>query len=109
VPPAVTLLIYISCGILWRIFCQTEIFPGFSLYIININNAVRISEAAMGGAGDILLTKKNKTKIVRTYGRTRIYMNLTPNGSKKGRTRRQRIALKRRIRRDKKRRIRREG
>jgi hypothetical protein len=48
-PPAVALLNYISCGILWRIFCQTGIFAGFSLHIIN--NAVRISEAAMGGAG----------------------------------------------------------
>jgi hypothetical protein len=64
----------------------------------------------MGGAGDIILIKKNKTKIVRTYryGRTGIYMNLTPNGSKKGRIRRRRIAPTRRIRRDKKRRIRRE-
>jgi hypothetical protein len=26
------------------------------------NNAVRISAAAMGGAGDIILRKKNKTK-----------------------------------------------
>jgi hypothetical protein len=43
----------------------------------------------MGGAGDITLIKKNKTKIVRTYGRK--------NESKKGR-----------IRRDKKRRIRRK-
>ncbi len=60
----------------------------------------------MGGAGDIILY----TKIVRTYmyGRTRIYMNFTPNGPKKGRIRRQRIAPTRRIRRDKKRRIRRE-
>jgi hypothetical protein len=41
VPPAVTLLNYISYGILRRIFCQTGIFAGFSLYIIN--NAVRIS------------------------------------------------------------------
>ena len=32
-PPAVALLNYISCGILWRIFCQTGIFAGFSLYI----------------------------------------------------------------------------
>jgi hypothetical protein len=29
------------------------IFVGFSLYIIN--KAVRVSEAAMGGAGDIIL------------------------------------------------------
>jgi hypothetical protein len=62
-PPAVSLSNYISSGILWRIFRQTGIFAGFSLYIIN--NAVRISEAAMGGAGDI------------------IFIILTPNGSKK--------------------------
>jgi hypothetical protein len=48
-PPAVALLNYISCGILWRIFCQTGIVAGFSLHIIN--NAVRIIEAAMGGGG----------------------------------------------------------
>jgi hypothetical protein len=62
----------------------------------------------MGGAGDIILIKKNKTKIVRTYNRTSIYryMNLSPNGPKKGR--RRRIAPTRRMRRDKKRRIRRE-
>jgi hypothetical protein len=60
----------------------------------------------MGGAGDIILIKKNKTKIVGMYDRTGIYMNLSPNGSKKGR--RRRIAPTRRIRRDKKRRIRRE-
>jgi hypothetical protein len=57
-PPAVALLNYISCGILWRSFCQTGIFVGFSLHIIN--NAVRISEAAMGGAGGIILIKKKK-------------------------------------------------
>jgi hypothetical protein len=45
VPPAVALLNYISSGILWRIFCQTGIFPGFPLYIINL--AVRISGAAL--------------------------------------------------------------
>ncbi len=89
-PPAVALLNYISRGILWQIFCQTGIFAGFSLYIIN--NAVRISEAAMGGAGDIILIKKNKTKLGRTYGRK--------NGSKKGRIRRRRIAPTRRIRRE---------
>jgi hypothetical protein len=55
----VALLNYISCSILWRIFYQTGIFVGFSLY--SINNAVRVSEAAMGGAGDILLRKKNET------------------------------------------------
>jgi hypothetical protein len=46
---------------------------------------------------------------VRTYGRTGLYINLTPNRSKKGRIRRRRIAPTRRIRRDKKRRIRRKG
>ncbi len=50
-PPAVALLNYISSDILWRIFCQTGIFAGFSLYIINFVG--RISEAAI--AGDILL------------------------------------------------------
>ncbi len=34
-PPSVALLNYISCGILWRIFCQTGIFAGFSLNTIN--------------------------------------------------------------------------
>ncbi len=38
------------------LFCQTGIFAGFSLHIINL--AVWISEAAMGGAGDIILIKK---------------------------------------------------
>jgi hypothetical protein len=28
VPPAVALMNYISCGILWRIFCQTGTFRG---------------------------------------------------------------------------------
>ena len=38
-----------------RIFCQTGTFRGvFSIS----NNAVRISAAAMGGAGDIILIKK---------------------------------------------------
>ncbi len=72
-PPAVALLNYISCGILWRIFCKTVIFAGFSLHIIN--NAVRISEAVIGGAGCIILIKKNKTKKVKTYGRTGININ----------------------------------
>ncbi len=35
-PPAVALLNYISCGILWRIFSQTGIFAGFSLRIFNL-------------------------------------------------------------------------
>ena len=55
-PPAVALLNYISSDILLRIFSQTGTFPG-----VFINNTVRISEAAMGGAGDILLIKKNET------------------------------------------------
>ncbi len=47
-PPAVALLNYISCGILWRIFCQIGTFRGVFLHFINF--AVRISEAAMGRA-----------------------------------------------------------
>jgi hypothetical protein len=57
-------------------FVKLGHFAGFSLHIINF--AVRISEAVMGRAGDIILIKKNKTKIVRTYGRTGIYMNVDP-------------------------------
>jgi hypothetical protein len=45
VPPAVSLLHYISSGILWQIFSQTGIFAGFSLHLINL--AVRISAAVM--------------------------------------------------------------
>ncbi len=52
VPPAVSLLHYISSGILWRIFCQTGIFAGFSQSIINF--PVRIRETTMGGAGNII-------------------------------------------------------
>ncbi len=40
-------------------FAKLGHFAGFSLN--SINNAVRISEAAMGGAGDIIL-EKNETK-----------------------------------------------
>jgi hypothetical protein len=47
VPPALALSNYISSGILWRIFCLTGIFAGFSRYIINF--AGRISKAAMAG------------------------------------------------------------
>ncbi len=51
-PPAVAQLNYISIGLLWWIFAKLGNFAGFSPYIIN--NAVRISEAAMGGARDII-------------------------------------------------------
>ncbi len=47
-PPAVALSNYVSSGVLWRIFCQTGIFAGFSLHIINF--AVRISEAQLSRA-----------------------------------------------------------
>ncbi len=48
-PPAAALFDYISCGLLWRIFCQTGIFSGvFSICILFTG---RISEAAMGGGG----------------------------------------------------------
>ncbi len=49
-PPSVTLLNYISSGILWRICSQTGIFAGFSLHFINL--AVRFSAAVV--AGDII-------------------------------------------------------
>jgi hypothetical protein len=52
VPPAVALLNYISSGILWRIFCQTGTFTGFSQQIINFVG--RINEAAMKGVGNII-------------------------------------------------------
>jgi hypothetical protein len=65
VPPAVAPLNYISSGILRRIFSPNWDFRGvFSIS----NNAVRISAAAMGGAGDIILIKKKESnKKVRTY------------------------------------------
>ncbi len=44
-PSEVSLLNYISSGVLWRICCQTGIYAGFLLLIINF--AVRISEATM--------------------------------------------------------------
>jgi hypothetical protein len=67
VPPAVALLNYVSCSILWRIFCQTGTFRGvFSTYHwyrrIHLHTVIfagffylmfagKISEAAMWGAG----------------------------------------------------------
>ena len=54
-PSAVALLNYISSGILWRIFCQTGIFAGLSLHIINF--AVRISEAGNRFLGPINVYK----------------------------------------------------
>ncbi len=66
-PPAVALFNYISCGTLWRIFCQTGTFRGvFSTYhyiagytptlsfyavFFYLLFAGKISEAAMRGAG----------------------------------------------------------
>ncbi len=50
VPPAVALLNYISCGILWWIFSKLEFSRGF-LYVCIIYIAGRISAAVM--AGDI--------------------------------------------------------
>jgi hypothetical protein len=37
VPPEVALLNYISSGKLWRIFCQTGIFAGFSLRMYHLH------------------------------------------------------------------------
>ncbi len=56
-------------------FSKLGHFAGF-LYVCIIYSAGRISAAVM--AGDIILIKKNKTKIVRTYGRTGKYMNFDP-------------------------------
>ncbi len=56
-PSAVALLNYISCGILWRIFCQTGIFAGFSPNIIYIVG--RISATAI--AGDIIFFSLGST------------------------------------------------
>ena len=75
-PPAVALWNYISCGYtLADFFPNWDISRGF-LYVCIIYIAGRISAAVM--AGDIILIKKNKTKIVRTYGRTGKYMNFDP-------------------------------
>jgi hypothetical protein len=74
VPPTVALLNYISFGILERIFPKLEFSRGF-LYILFTG---RNSEAAMGGAVDIILIKKNKAKKVRTCVRTGIYINFDP-------------------------------
>jgi hypothetical protein len=60
----------------------------------------------MGRVGDIILIKKNKTTIVRTYGRTGIYMNFDPKWIKIRKNKKTKNST--RIRRDKKRRIRRE-
>jgi hypothetical protein len=46
VPPTVALLNFKNSGILWRVFCQTRIFAGFSLYIIHRNE--------LRWAGDII-------------------------------------------------------
>ncbi len=64
-----------------RFFAKLGHFAGFSLYISN--NAVRISAAATGGAGDIILKKKNETK--KKLGRmvAPVYtLIVTPNGTK---------------------------
>jgi hypothetical protein len=56
-----------------------DISRGFlSVYHI-IHNVIRIRAAAIGRGGG----QKNKTKIVRTSGRTGIYMNFDPKWIKK--------------------------
>ncbi len=48
-PSVVALLNYITSGLLWRIFCQTETFRGvYSPYIYHLQNAGGISAAAIG-------------------------------------------------------------
>jgi hypothetical protein len=51
VPPAVALSNYISSGILWRIFCRTGIFAGFSLRMYHLH---RWGSSAAVMAGYIL-------------------------------------------------------
>jgi hypothetical protein len=60
VPPAVALLNYISCGILQRIFSQTAIFAGFSLYYINF--VERNSEASLAPVANYRLCHRNQCK-----------------------------------------------
>jgi hypothetical protein len=61
-------------------FPKLEFLRGF-LYLLCTG---RNSEAAMGGAVDIILIKKKKTKKVRTYVRTSIYINFDPKWIKEG-------------------------
>jgi hypothetical protein len=58
-PPAVALLYYMRSGRLLRIFPKLGLFAGFSLYIINF--AGRNSEVAMGGAGDIIYFRAQRS------------------------------------------------
>ncbi len=89
-PPAVALLNYIGSGIHWLIFCQTEIFAGF--FLNNINFAVFSCTSAQcvfnmhvcDTTNNLIEEENNKKRIIR-----------------RGR-------IVRRIRRDKKRRMRRE-
>jgi hypothetical protein len=64
VPPGVALLNYIGSGIRWRIFCQTGIFAGVSLHIINF--AVRISEDAMDRGHYIFRVPHNSFRVKRS-------------------------------------------
>ncbi len=107
-PSAVALLNYITSDLLWRIFCQTGTFLGvFSPYIIN--NAIRISAAAIGRGGGHYINTKEENKKGRTSGHTGIYMNFDPNWSKKRKNKKTKNRTnEKKIRRDKKRRIRRE-
>ncbi len=58
-PPAVALLNYISCGILWRISWQTGIFAGFSLYIIDRK------DQRSCGAGNIIFFRVPRSSFTR--------------------------------------------
>ncbi len=84
-PPVVALLNYISSGIFWRIFCQTGIFRGVFLHVINF--AVRISEAAMKGVGDIIFHTVTLEPSGRVHPHTGIYRGFflyySPQGSAK--------------------------
>ncbi len=73
-PPSVALLNYISCGILWRIFCQTGIFAGFSpniIYIVGRTSATAI-------AGDIIFLSLGSTFGHYTVAHTVIFRGTFP-------------------------------
>ncbi len=71
-PPAVALLNYMSCGILWRIFAKLGYFAGFSPNIIYIAN--RISATAI--AGDIIFFSLGSTVGHNTGAHTVIFRGI---------------------------------
>ncbi len=62
-PPVVALLNYTAVIYFGGFFAKLGQFAGFSLHIIN--NVVRISEAVMGGKGDITFSARLSPYIIR--------------------------------------------